>query len=186
MSDFIDQATGRSSLDESVRAAAGIARAYLASHDRVGVVSIGGTTRWLEPGTGSTYFYRIVESVLEVRHGAGRRSAELFRLPPGALPPDALVYVLTPLANQQVLDLLRDLTARGNPLAVLEVPIGDPVIEPDDQPGLLALEFWRADREAMRAALRGRGIPVLPVVPGESLDLSLAPLLRSRVPGRSR
>ncbi|NED00662.1 DUF58 domain-containing protein, partial [Streptomyces sp. SID6648] len=45
--DVLDPVTGLSSLDETVRAAAGLTRAYLRTHDRVGVVSTGGTTRWL-------------------------------------------------------------------------------------------------------------------------------------------
>ncbi|WP_354644396.1 DUF58 domain-containing protein [Kitasatospora camelliae] len=186
LADFRSPATGVSSLDETVRAAAGIARAYLRSHDRVGVVSVGGTTRWLRPGTGHGYFYRIVETVLDAREPGVRRPPRLDRLPAPVLPPDALVFALTPLADQRILDLLGELTARGNPLVVIEVPIGDPVIEPDDRDGLLALGLWRADREVMRAALRRRGIPVVGHRPGESLDLALAPLLRTRVPGRSR
>ncbi|GAA2153204.1 DUF58 domain-containing protein [Kitasatospora kazusensis] len=184
--DFADPVAGTSSLDETLRAAAGIARAYLRSHDRVGVVSIGGTTRWLRPGTGAGYFYRLVESVLEVRRDLGYQVPDIDRLPRPALPPHALLYVLTPLTDQRVLDLLRELAARGNPLVVVEVPTGDPQPLRPGEAGELALRLWHADREAMRFALRSRGIPVVLLEPGEGLDLALAPLLRNRVRGNVR
>ncbi|WP_035796627.1 DUF58 domain-containing protein [Kitasatospora mediocidica] len=186
LTDLRDPASGRSSLDETLRAATGLTRAYLRKHDRVGVVSIGGAIHWLSPGTGDRHFYRIVESVLEVRKDLGYRNPDLHRLPPAALPSGALVYAFTPLADQRVLDVLRDLADRGNPLVVVEIPTGDPEIEAQDQVGQTALRLWRADRRAMRFALENRGIPVVTQTPGESLDLTVAPLLRSRIQGRSR
>ncbi|GAA1234682.1 DUF58 domain-containing protein [Kitasatospora nipponensis] len=186
LGDFRDPDTGASTLDETLRAAAGLARGYLRKHDRVGVVSVGGTTRWLRARTGGQHFYRIVESVLEVRKDLAYRTPELHRLPPAALPPGALVYAVTPLADQRILDVLGDLADRGNPLVVVEIPTGDPEVEADDEVGALALRLWRADREAMRFALRNRGVPVVSHVPGETLDLVLAPLLRGRIQGRTR
>ncbi|MDH6136720.1 uncharacterized protein (DUF58 family) [Kitasatospora sp. MAA4] len=186
LSDLRDPVTGRSTLDETLRAASGLTRAYLRKHDRVGVVSIGGAIRWLRPGTGDRHFYRIVESVLEVRKDLGYRNPDLHRLPPPALPAGALVYAFTPLADQRILDVLRDLSDRGNPLVVVEIPAGDPHVEADDRIGQHALRLWRADRRAMHFALQNRGIPVVTHVPDESLDLTLAPLLRSRIQGRTR
>ncbi|MDH6113905.1 uncharacterized protein (DUF58 family) [Kitasatospora sp. MAP12-15] len=186
LTDLRDPASGRSSLDETLRAATGLTRAYLRKHDRVGLVSVGGAVRWLRPGTGDRHFYRLVESVLEVRKDLGYRNPDLHRLPPPALPAGALVYAFTPLADQRILDVLRDLADRGNPLVVVEIPTGDPHVEPDDRIGATALRLWQADRRAMRFALQNRGIPVVTHTAGESLDLTLAPLLRSRIQGRAR
>ncbi|MFI8949740.1 DUF58 domain-containing protein [Streptomyces sp. NPDC053750] len=184
--DVVDPATGVSSLDETVRAAAGLARAYLRTHDRVGVVSTGGTTRWLAPGTGDAAFYRIVESVLDVRKDQRFDGAGLDRLPPPALPEGALVYVFTPLSDARMLKVLRDLQGRGRRPVVVEIPSGDPQVEPGDVAGELGLRLWHADRDAMRFALRDSGVPVLRHVVGESLDLALAPLLSGRIGGRGR
>ncbi|MCQ4209570.1 DUF58 domain-containing protein [Streptomyces longispororuber] len=184
--DVVDPATGVSSLDETVRAAAGLARAYLRTHDRVGVVSAGGTTRWLQPSTGDAAFYRIVESVLDVRRDRGFDAPGLERVPPPALPEGALVYVFTPLSDARVLKVLRDLQGRGRRPVVVEIPSGDPEVEPGDAAGELGLRLWHADRAAMRFALRDSGVPVLRHTPGESLDLALAPLLSGRVGGRPR
>ena len=186
LADVVDPVTGRSSLDETFRAAAGLVRAYLRTHDRVGVVSVGGSTRWLQPGSGQGHFYRIVESVLEVRKDLAYRTAGLSRLPPPALPEGALVYVITPLTDQRILDVLDQVRGRANPMVVVEIPSGDPVVEPGDTEAELALRLWRADRDAMRFALVERGIAVVPHRPGETLDLALAPLLRSRIRGGTR
>ncbi|MFH9672267.1 DUF58 domain-containing protein [Streptomyces sp. NPDC017405] len=181
LADVVDPVTGTSSLDETFRAAAGLVRAYLRTHDRVGVVSVGGTTRWLQPGSGQGYFYRIVESVLEVRKDLAYRTEGLSLLPPRALPEGALLYVITPLTDQRIVDILHQVRGRANPMVVVEIPTGEPVPEPDDTVGELALRLWRADRAAMRFALVERGIAVVAHRPGETLDLALAPLLRTRI-----
>ncbi|MEV5614011.1 DUF58 domain-containing protein [Streptomyces sp. NPDC052225] len=184
--DVVDPVTGVSSLDETVRAATGLARAYLRTHDRVGVVSTGGTTRWLQPGTGDAAFYRIVESILDVRRDRSFQAAGLERVPPPALPEGALGYVFTPLSDARILKVLRDLQGRGRRPVVVEIPSGDPTVEPGDVAGELGLRLWRAERDAMRFALRDSGVPVLRHVVGEPLDLALAPLLAGRVGGRPR
>jgi uncharacterized protein (DUF58 family) len=182
-SDVADPVTGASSLDESLRVAAGLVRTYLRSHDRVGIVSVGGKLHWLQPGTGDAYFYRIVQTVLDVRRDLTFHTPDLNRLPPPALPHGALVYAVTPLADNRIMDVLGGLAERGNPIAVVEIPIGDPRIAADDPVEQLALRLWRLDREAVRFSLVEKGIPVVPWL-GETLDLSLAPLLRSRLSGR--
>ncbi|MER6397118.1 DUF58 domain-containing protein [Kitasatospora sp. NPDC001603] len=186
LADFLDAATGRSSLDETLRAAGGLTRAYLRRHDRVGLIAVGGKLRWLAAGSGDRHFYRMVESVLEVRQDRGHRGPLVPRLPAAALPGHALVYAFTSLADQRILDVLGQVRDRGNPLVVVEVPAGEPVVEPGDEIGAVALRLWHAEREAMRSALRARGIPVARYTPGEALDLALAPLLRRRIGGGAR
>jgi uncharacterized protein (DUF58 family) len=186
LTDVVDPVTGASSLDETFRAAAGLVRAYLRTHDRVGVVSVGGATRWLQPSSGQGYFYRLIESVLEVRKDLAYRSEGLTLLPPPALPGGALVYVITPLTDQRIFDILHQVRGRSNPIVVVQIPTGEPVLEPGDAEGELALRLWRANRDAIRFALVERGIPVVAHQPGETLDLTLAPLLRTRIHGGTR
>ncbi|MFE9425030.1 DUF58 domain-containing protein [Kitasatospora sp. NPDC006697] len=182
--DLVDPLTGASTLDETLRAASGLTRAYLRTHDRIGVVSVGGRTRWLQAGSGEQHFYRMVQSVLEVRKDLGYRTPDLDRLPPAALPAGALVYAFTPLADQRIIDVLGDLADRGNPLVVVEIPFGEPAVDPQDQVEVWAGRLWRADREAIRFALRNRGVPVVTHQPGEVLDLAMAQLQRGRIRGR--
>jgi len=177
---------GDSTLDSAVRVAGGIARAYLRSHDRVGIVSLGGRLRWLTPGTGPTHLLRIVESVLDVRRDFGFQAHDLDRVPPPALPRGALVYAVTPLADDRFLDALEDLALRGNPAVVIEIPAGEPNPDPGDAGAPLALRLWRLDREALRFSLTERGMPVVTWDGAGTLDAGLAPLLRQPVHGRTR
>jgi uncharacterized protein (DUF58 family) len=184
--DLRDPATGRSTLDDSVRAAAGIARTYLRSHDRVGVVSVGGRLRWLQPRTGGGYLYRIIETVLEVRRDLGYHTPDIGHVPAPALPHGALVYAITPLADERILEVLRELAERGNPVVVVEIPTGEPRAQPGDEAADFALRLWRIDRQALRFSLVERGIPVVAWDGAGRLDLALAPLLRTGVRGRAR
>lgn len=186
LGDVLDPVTGTSSLDETFRAAAGLVRAYLRTRDRVGVVSVGGATRWLQPGSGDGYFYRIVESVLEVRKDIAYRTAGVSSLPAPALPEGAVVYVFTPLSDHRILDVLHQVSRRALALVVIEIATGDPLIDPGDVTAELALRLWRSDRDAMRFALKERGIAVITHEHGETLDLALAPLLRTRIRGGNR
>ncbi|WP_034088006.1 DUF58 domain-containing protein [Streptacidiphilus albus] len=174
---------GRSSLDESLRVAAGLVRTYLHSHDRVGIVSVGGRLNWLQPGTGDAHFYRLVQAVLDVRRDLTFSTPDLNRLPPPAIPNSALVYAVTSLADPRIMDVLGGLAERGNPVVIVEIPIADPRVNPNDSIQELALRLWRLDRQALRYSLVDKGIPVVPWE-GETLDLSLAPLLRTRIQGR--
>ncbi len=182
----VSDTRGGSTLDSSIRVAAGLTRAYLRSHDRVGIVSLGGRLRWLTPGTGSTHLLRIVESVLDVRRDLGFHLQDLDRVPPPALPNGALVYAVTPLADDRFLDALEDLALRGNPAVVVEIPAGEPRPDPDDAGAPLALRLWRLDRQALRFSLTERGMPVVAWDGEGTLDLALAPLLRRPVHGRTR
>ena len=124
--------------------------------------------------------------MLEVRKDLVQRDPGLSRLPPPALPEGALVYVFTPLTDQRILDVLDQVRTRANPLVVVEIPAGDPPAPRGDTTAELALRLWRADRDAMRFALTERGIALIAHRPGQTLDLALATLLRTRIRGGSR
>ena len=96
------------------------------------------------------------------------------------------MYVVTPLTDRRIFEFLHQVRARANPMVVVEIPSGDPVVEAGDTEGALALRLWRADRDAMRFALVERGVAVVTHRPRESLDLALAPLLRTRIHGATR
>ena len=99
--------------------------------------------------------------MLEVRRDLGYLTPDLDRVPAPALPHGALVYAITPLADERILDVLRDMAERGNPVVVIEIPTGDPRVDPSDEAAEFALRLWRLDREALRFSLVERGIPVV-------------------------
>jgi uncharacterized protein (DUF58 family) len=146
----------------SVRGAAGVAQAYLAAGDRVGVVALGGIVRWLPPGVGTRQVYRVVETVLDVRLDDSYVAPDLNRLPRRALPPGALVVAFSPLLDPQVLEILRDLRERGHPTVVVDVLRTEPEPPPGTRAGVEAVRLWRLERDALRYELESIGVSVVP------------------------
>jgi uncharacterized protein (DUF58 family) len=193
---------GGSALDRAVRGAAGVAGAYTRAGDRVGVITLYGPMRWIAPGIGQRQFFRIVESVLDVRTLYSYVSPDMARIPPAVLPAGALVIMFSPLLDERAIDAVIDLRERGYPIIVTDVLGTSPgPAEPTRQgsagPGL-ALRLWRLERQALRNRLESLGIPVVgwPGEPpdeagpgdgtGARLDLALGRFARHRVRGGAR
>jgi uncharacterized protein (DUF58 family) len=149
---------GRSTLDDAVRAAATIAARYLERRDRVGLVSYGGMLHWLRPGMGTTQRYRLVETLLETDIAPTYTWRDVSLIPPGILPPKALVVALTPLVDYRFTDALEDLRGRGFDLVVVEVdPV--PLVKPGrEEIEKLAYRMWRLEREVLCSRLERLGI----------------------------
>lgn len=158
---FVDLAGGdRSTLDDTVRAAATLASRYLERRDRVGLVGYGGILRWLRPGMGVGQRYRLVETLLEtgVEPTFTWRDANL--IPARILAPKALVVALTPLVDSRFVMMLEDLRARRFDLVVIELdPAG--LVPPGRGPtASLAHRLWLLERDVLRMRLEGAGIAV--------------------------
>jgi len=145
-------------LDRSVRGVAGLAAAYLRTADRVGVVAVGGGARWLPASGGSRRWYAIAETLLETRYEPG--SPRDLRLPRVALPPGALVILLSPLLDEAAVAAVTSVRERGHPVVVVDVLVEEPV-GGRDEASQLALRLWRLDREALAYRLVERGVPVV-------------------------
>jgi uncharacterized protein (DUF58 family) len=149
-----------SSLDVAVRAAAAIAEAHLAIRDRVGLVSFGGTLRWLTPGSGRRQFYRIVDALLDTQLSLSYAWKGIDVLPPRTLPPRALVVALSPLMDERALEALFDLRGRGVDLVVLEIPPERFIRVAETDTERLARRIWALKRDVLRHRLERLGVPV--------------------------
>jgi uncharacterized protein (DUF58 family) len=189
---------GDSSLDRAVRGVAGIARAYTRAGDRVGVITMYGPLRWIAPGIGPRQFYRIVESVLDVRSLYSFVAPDMAWIPPTVLPAGALVIVFSPLLDERAIDAVTDLRERGYPVIVTDVLGTSPAPSAGPAGPGLALRLWRLERRALRYRLESLGIPVVGW-PGEPrhepdsgedtsarLDVALGRFARHRVQGSAR
>ena len=159
-----------STLDLGVRAAATIARHYIARRDRVGLVGFGGVLRWLPPGSGLPQLYRIVDALLdtEIRLNYAWKDIEI--VPRRTLPPQALVVAVTALLDERSVGALLDLRARGFDLAVIET---SPLRYLDPGTGRqerLAWRIWQLRRDALRMRYRRAGVAVAEWQPGEPLS----------------
>jgi uncharacterized protein (DUF58 family) len=162
---FLDSFTeareaGGGTLDLAVRAAATLAERYLGRKDRVGLVGFGGVLRWLLPASGMIQLYRIVDALIGTEIVLSYAWKDIDVIPPGTLPPKALVIGLTPLLDERGVTALLDLRARGFDLAIVEVsPLPFAAAGPDE-PEMLAHRLWRLKREALRYRFERVGVPV--------------------------
>jgi uncharacterized protein (DUF58 family) len=188
---------GESTLDRTVRGAAGLARAYTRAGDRVGVVTIYGSLRWITPEAGHRQFFRIAESVLNAREALSYLSPDVSRVPRAAMPPGALVVFFSPLLDDRAIAAAMDLRERGHVLIVVDVLATQP--QPVNSAlGDLALRLWSLERQALRDRLESVGIPVTgwPGKPGQDwtaresheddLDSALSRFARHRVRSGAR
>lgn len=172
---------GRTSLDLSVRAAAGLALHYLAHRDRVGLVTFGGMVHWLTVATGERQLHRIIEYLLKVNATTSYAWKDLDSLPYRTLPPQAFVIACSPLVDARTLRAIVDLDARGYPVAVLDTLPEEDVEPGDSEEDALAYRVWRLVREGTRDDLTSRGIPVSTWTGGEDLEAALVRFPRRRV-----
>lgn len=164
----------RTSLDLTVRGAATIAAHYLNHRDRVGVVSFGGTLRWLSGGMGRTQTYRIIDFLLDLEAGFSYVWRDVDVLPRRLVPPGSLVVAFSPLEDERSLTALFDLKRRGFTVIVVETLDElsvDPGASGEDR---IAHRMWLLTREAMRHDMRSAGIPVIAWAGMGGLESSLA------------
>jgi uncharacterized protein (DUF58 family) len=152
---------GRSTLDLTVRAATGLAQTYLSAHDRVGIVSLGGSLRWLVPAGGVRQLHRVAESVMAVRLDDSVVGGGIDRVPPAALPAGAFACVISPLLDGRALEAVRDLRARGFRVVVVDVLTSEPEVPRRSELGRLALRVWRMERASVRSELARLGVPLI-------------------------
>ncbi len=162
-----------STLDLALRAAATLARGYIARRDRVGLISFGGALRWLQPGTGEAQLYRICEALLDTRILVSYVWKEITVVPARVLPPQALVIAISPLLDERGINALHDLRARGYDLAVVETsPVSyvDPGRTATER---LAFRLWQLRRDTYRERLRRSGVAVVEWRDGMPLAVGL-------------
>jgi uncharacterized protein (DUF58 family) len=176
---FIDSFTeinlGRDSvLGLAVRAAAAIAQGHLHERDRVGLIGFGGLLRWLMPGMGAQFLYRVADSLLDTEVVTSYAWRAINVIPPKVLPPAATVIALSPLLDPRSLGALADLHYRGFDVMVVEISPEALLGEKSSQVDPIALETWGLLRRARRNRLARAGIAIVEWLPGEPLDVAMA------------
>lgn len=163
-----------SSIDLAVRAAAALVGTYLGRRDRVGLISFGGTLRWLRPEMGVRQLYRVLDALIDTEVVLSYAWKGLEVIPRQTLPPRALVLALTPLLDSRSVEALVDLRGRGHDLAVVEIsplPFLQPGREPSEQ---LAYRLWTMERDVLRGRFLALGVPAVTWAAGTPLQAALA------------
>jgi uncharacterized protein (DUF58 family) len=152
--------SGTSTLDLAVRGAAALVNRHLAQRDRVGLVSFGGTLRWLRPAMGEVQLYRLVDSLIDTEVHLSFAWKGLEVIPRRVLPPKSLVIAFSPLLDDRSVAALADLRARGHDVTVIEVTAESFIRPGPNETDRIAFRLWQMEREAMRARFRQLGVPI--------------------------
>jgi uncharacterized protein (DUF58 family) len=172
-------------LESAVRATARLAERYLQERDRVGLLSFGGSLRWLLPNIGVRQAFRIVDALLDTETFLSFAWKGIDHIPPRTLPPKSMVVAISPLLDPRTIQALFDLRGRGFDLVVLEIspmPFVDSGTREVDR---LAFRVWRLHREILRTRLRGVGVAVATWNAGQPLAPVLEEVSRYRRSVRS-
>ena len=172
-------------LPRQVRAASGLAAAYLARHDRVGLVAFGGILHWVEPAMGRAQLDRLRAALTATQwhHSYAWKSAET--IPSRALPSSGLVVAISPLEDHRMVNALAAIRARGVDLAIIET-IGPGPVRPKSTAGDLAARLIDLERVGLRESFARRGVPVVGWHKDESLEAPLQALATWRRRARGR
>lgn len=145
------------SLDTGVRLTVALAASYLRQGDRVGLVDLGWPRLGLPPGGGRRQLDRIRHRLVSTGRLAGAQVVPVLRA--GQVPPGALVIVLSPFLDDEVVDAAAHAVRRGHlVLAVDLLPTG--LTPARDSPwGDAALRILRAEHRIRLDVLREHGVP---------------------------
>jgi len=150
----------------SVSAAMALARGHLAMHDRVGLLVVGHSLRWLPPKLGRNQLFQIADQLVAVSN-APEASRRMYRPPAvSTIPNNAIVVAVSPLRDPRMVALVAEIRSRGNPVSVL-------VPEDTTPPAKRTIGFtWVTDEQARRLtaveqrigvnSLRERGVAIVP------------------------
>lgn len=174
-------------LDIAARTAASLAAHYLYHKDRVGLVNYGGVCTWVSPALGQQQLYHILDALLETRPHFSYLAKDIALIPPRALPPGALIFVLTAFLDPRIETVLRDLLARRFPMVIiLTSPIYATPKVADQHAAEATERLWRLDMELRLRELRSLGVPVLMQTSADPLSALHAAISRGTLWQRVR
>ncbi len=166
------------SLDHVLRAAAGLAAAYLRQHDRVGLLEYGGIARVLGAGSGERQYRRILEALARAAPVQTEFAQDLAALPEQILSRKALVLTLTPLIDQRFDRAVIRLAQRGQDVVVLalETDALTPWVVRPHRLSSIVHRLWQLEREERLRALRRAGVRAVNWRVDASLDATIGRL----------
>jgi uncharacterized protein (DUF58 family) len=168
------QLQDKTTLDLAVRGASAVAEHHLRHNDRVGLVSFGGSLRWLRASMGRTHTYRIADFLLDVNATFSFAWKNIDLLPQGILPSKATVIAFTPLEDNRILRALADIYERGFTVYVVNV-LPEQEIAPGKTPeDHLAHRVWLLQRKMRKRRLIESGLPVVTWAGDTSIEAALA------------
>ncbi|AXX28009.1 DUF58 domain-containing protein [Actinosynnema pretiosum subsp. pretiosum] len=147
------------SLDLAARAAVSLAAAYLRQGDRVGLVDLGRPALWLRPGSGRRQLLALRSRLVACARVAGWAQRPV--LDARQAPTGAVVVVLSPFLDDEVVEVAVHAARRGHPVLAVDVLPTDLRPDRETEWGAAALRVVELEHEVRVTALRSHGVPVI-------------------------
>lgn len=165
-------------LDHAVRAAMSIADTHLAARDRVAVVGVGSSLRWLPPGSGPLQRHRLIDHLITAQTFGADAWAGGTAVPHRGITPGAAVIGLSSLLDDRAAGILADLRRRGFDASsiCIDLPADAPVADEDPELSAAVTGLWGAERDARLTDLAAGGVPVVRWAPDDPLESALRQL----------
>ncbi len=153
------------SLRWTVTAAMALGERHLRAQDRLGLLDVGRTIRWLPPRLGRRHLHTIVDALLATEVFPSDIDPQRAVLPAN-LPPSATIVAISPLLNERTLSMLVTLRSRGHDIMVIKPALPEPEATISD----LARRVFAVGNELNERWLRERQVVVIPWKPDDSLE----------------
>lgn len=153
-----------------VELAAGLVDAYGASRHRLGLIDIGGLTRWFGLDSGPLHHHRLLEAVISIQMTPSPVWMAVDRVLDRAVRPPSMVVFVTPLVDGGVVGRIRRLAIAGIDVMALAVDPAPWARPTGDDPHRLARRIWRMERARAIDLLRSIGVAVGEWSPGAPVD----------------
>ncbi|NUS64218.1 MAG: DUF58 domain-containing protein, partial [Saccharothrix sp.] len=141
-------------------AAASLAAGYLRQGDRVGLVDLGRPQLGARAGAGRRQLLRLRNQLVVCARSAGWAQRPVLR--PEQVPHGALVVVLSPFLDAEVVELAVHAARRGNLVLAVDVLPSPLRADPETPWGESALKVIRLEHDVRLEAMRQHGVAVLP------------------------
>ena len=164
-----------SSLDHCVRAAAGLAMAYLRHHDRVGLLVFGGWVQLIKPSAGPIQYANIVQSLARVSISPSAFLHDLSALRESMLPRHAMILALTPLVDERFARTVLRLADHGRDVVLLAIRTDElsEAFVPRRANHPLVRRLWLLERDERLRELRRHGVRAAHWSPSLPLEMAL-------------
>jgi uncharacterized protein (DUF58 family) len=154
----------------AVRIAAALVEAYGHGRHRLGLVSLGGYTRWFGLDSGRVHEHRLLAATMATQATPEPVWMAVDRILDHTVRPPSMVVFVSPLLDDALVGRIHRLARAGIDVAVVAIEVDSWLRAPQDGTRSIARRIWRLERETTVDRLRESGVAVVDWRPGRPLD----------------
>jgi uncharacterized protein (DUF58 family) len=154
----------------AVRIAAALVEAYGHGRHRLGLVSLGGYTRWFGLDSGRVHEHRLLAATMATQATPEPVWMAVDRILDHTVRPPSMVVFVSPLLDDALVGRIHRLARAGIDVAVVTIEVDSWLRAPQDGIRSIARRIWHLERDTTVDRLRETGVAVVAWQPGRPLD----------------